>query len=307
MAIGTLDMDKKLNLQRKREREEEAFEKQRTEIKNTFKNVSAFEDRFSGGNETVAKSNYVGLLTVEEFKKASENKKEVDDEKERLAKEKKDRKEKKKMLKEKRKRLSTLSFAVEEDEEDQQKVISKDTTIDTSFLPDADRDRELEMKRQKLEKEWKAEQEKAKNEDLEITFSYYDGAGHRRTITCRKGDSIGDFLEKARQNLAPDFRELGSVDADDLLYVKEDLIIPSYISFYDLIITKARGKSGPLFHFDVHDDVRVGAIDSRVLTDHSHPGKVCLRRWYEQHKHIFPASRWEIYDPAKTYGDSKRI
>ena len=28
-------------------------------------------------------------------------------------------------------------------------------------------------------------------------------------------------------------------------------------SFYDLIISKARGKSGPLFHFDVHDDVRV--------------------------------------------------
>lgn len=27
-------------------------------------------------------------------------------------------------------------------------------------------------------------------------------------------------------------------------------------SFYDLIVTKARGKSGPLFHFDVHDDIR---------------------------------------------------
>lgn len=29
-----------------------------------------------------------------------------------------------------------------------------------------------------------------------------------------------------------------------------------HYSFYDLIVTKARGKSGPLFHFDVHDDVR---------------------------------------------------
>jgi hypothetical protein len=37
-------------------------------------------------------------------------------------------------------------------------------------------------------------------------------------------------------------------------------------SFYDLIVTKARGKSGPLFHFDVHDDVRM-VNDSRVEKD----------------------------------------
>jgi protein FAM50 len=69
-----------------------------------------------------------------------------------------------------------------------------------------------------------------------------------------------------------------------------------------LIVTKARGKSGPLFHFDVHDDVRVGPVDTRVEKDESHPGKVVERRWYERNKHIFPASRWEVYDPAKNYG-----
>lgn len=37
-------------------------------------------------------------------------------------------------------------------------------------------------------------------------------------------------------------------------------------SFYDLIVTKARGKSGPLFHFDVHDDVRL-VNDTRVEKD----------------------------------------
>lgn len=30
-----------------------------------------------------------------------------------------------------------------------------------------------------------------------------------------------------------------------------------HYSFYDFIINKARGKSGPLFSFDVHDDVRI--------------------------------------------------
>lgn len=38
-----------------------------------------------------------------------------------------------------------------------------------------------------------------------------------------------------------------------MLYIKEDLIIPNSLTFYELIINKARGKSGPLFHFDVHE------------------------------------------------------
>ena len=56
-----------------------------------------------------------------------------------------------------------------------------------------------------------------------------------------------------------------------LMYVKEDLIIPHHISFYDLISTKARGKSGPLFDFDVHEDIRV-QNDARIEKDESHAG-----------------------------------
>ena len=33
----------------------------------------------------------------------------------------------------------------------------------------------------------------------------------------------------------------------------------------------------------------------------SHAGKVVLRSWYERNKHIFPASRWEPYDPEKQW------
>ena len=28
---------------------------------------------------------------------------------------------------------------------------------------------------------------------------------------------------------------------------------------------------------------------------------MCLRTWYERNKHIFPASRWEPYDPEKKW------
>ena len=63
---------------------------------------------------------------------------------------------------------------------------------------------------------------------------------------------------------------------------------------------QARGKSGPLFTFDVHDDVRLTS-DASIEKEDSHAGKVLLRSWYERNKHIFPASRWEPYDPTKTY------
>nr|KAJ0188277.1 hypothetical protein LSAT_V11C900481550 [Lactuca sativa] len=32
-------------------------------------------------------------------------------------------------------------------------------------------------------------------EALEITYSYWDGAGHRRVMQVRKGDTIGEFLQ----------------------------------------------------------------------------------------------------------------
>lgn len=66
-----------------------------------------------------------------------------------------------------------------------------------------------------------------------------------------------------------------------------------HYTFYDFIINKARGKSGPLFNFDVHDDVRLLA-DATKEKDESHAGKVVERSWYQRNKHIFPASRWEV-------------
>ena len=134
-----------------------------------------------------------------------------------------------------------------------------------------------------------------------ITYSYWDGSGHRREIKCKKGNTVGEFLELVRLALSDQFREVAAGTAEDLMYVKEDIILPSDITFYDLIATKARGKSGPLFNFDVHDDIRVGVVDSRLEKDESHPGKIVERRWYERNKHIFPASRWETYDPLKTW------
>ena len=153
-----------------------------------------------------------------------------------------------------------------------------------------------------LTQEYYKQQDALKARPLEVTYSYWDGSGHRRNIMIKRGFTIGEFLMKAKGDLETDFPELRHVAVESLMYIKEDLIIPNDYTFYDLIVTKARGKSGPLFNFDVHDDVRTLA-DVRIEKNESHAGKVVERRWYERNKHIFPASRWEIYDPNKEYGD----
>ncbi|XP_027694777.1 protein FAM50A isoform X2 [Vombatus ursinus] len=187
--------------------------------------------------------------------------------------------------------------------------LGKNPDVDTSFLPDRDREEEENRLREELRQEWEAKQEKIKSEEIEITFSYWDGSGHRRTVKMKKGNTMQQFLQKTLEILRKDFSELRSLGpwarkrsagVEQLMYIKEDLIIPHHHSFYDFIVTKARGKSGPLFNFDVHDDVRL-LSDATIEKDESHAGKVVLRSWYEKNKHIFPASRWEPYDPEKKW------
>ena len=47
-----------------------------------------------------------------------------------------------------------------------------------------------------------------KNEALKITYSYWDGQGHRRIAMVKKGDTVKDFLQKVKEQLIPEFREL---------------------------------------------------------------------------------------------------
>jgi protein FAM50 len=220
-----------------------------------------------------------------------------------------------KKVKKRKKPKSTLSFAMDDEEGDgevssrqtpdaensepavKRTKFGKNPNVDTSFLPDREREEEERRERERLRQEWLRKQEELKAEEIEVVYSYWDGSGHRKSVICKKGDAISTFLEKCRQQ----FPELRGVSVDNLMYVKEDLIVPGHYTFYDFIINKARGKSGPLFNFDVHDDVRLLA-DATKEKDESHAGKVVERSWYQRNKHIFPASRWEIYDPEKDYG-----
>lgn len=245
------------------------------------------------------KKQTVGLVRLEDFQKIregiSKRQREEEAKREQADNPKKQKKARKKTV---------VSFDEDElvgdDARDEIAVkckIKKNPDIDTSFLPDRERDEKEKAEKDRLRQEWTAEQDTIKAERIQITCSYWDGIGHRKVVECKKGDTIAKFLEQCSRQ----WTELRSVNTDDLMYVKEDLIIPQHYTFYDFIVNKVRGKSGPLFSFDVHDDVRL-LNDASIETEESHAGKVIRRSWYEKNKHIFPASRWEVFDPRKEYG-----
>ena len=124
--------------------------------------------------------------------------------------------------------------------------MGKDPHVDTEFLPDRDRAKKEEDLRKQIQQEYELRQQvrfpqvgqntsfaysrsassklhtrSAQNnsgvctkqilqgEPLAITYSFYDGnSGHRRDITVKRGDSIGEFLKQVRTQLAPEFKAI---------------------------------------------------------------------------------------------------
>lgn len=166
----------------------------------------------------------------------------------------------KKKLKRKKAAKATLSFAMDEEGEGEETLevgdgrrssskdkdedplegppskrskFRKNPNVDTSFLPDREREEAERKERERLRVEWLDKQEDMKKEEIEVVYSYWDGSGHRKSVMvgcflmlsypfahglvqCKKGDDIGSFLEKCRQQ----FSELRGVSVDNLMYVK---------------------------------------------------------------------------------------
>ncbi len=106
------------------------------------------------------------------------------------------------------------------------KRFGKNPNVDTSFLPDKERQLQEDLLREELRKEWVERQDRLKNEEMEIVFSYWDGSGHRRTTKIRKGNTIQQFLYKCLDQLRKEntFNELKVTSVDQMMYVKEDIM-----------------------------------------------------------------------------------
>lgn len=66
--------------------------------------------------------------------------------------------------------------------ENQRKKFRKNPAVDTSFLPDREREEAERRQREELRQEWLKRQEDMKTEEIEITYSYWDGSGHRKSV-----------------------------------------------------------------------------------------------------------------------------
>ncbi|XP_069065602.1 protein FAM50A isoform X2 [Pleurodeles waltl] len=302
-----------MQLMKKREKQREQMEQMKQRIAEENDVKSNINKKFSAHYDAVEaelKSSTVGLVTLNDMKAKQEAL--VKEREKQLAKKeqykdlqlKLEKQREKERKKEQKRKIASLSFTVDDGEEDEdeddedaddleeemekevipkkkKKNLGKNPDVDTSFLPDREREEEENRLREELRQEWEGKQEKIKSEEIEITFSYWDGSGHRRTVKMKKGNTMQQFLQKALEILRKDFSELRSAGVEQLMYIKEDLIIPHHHSFYDFIVTKARGKSGPLFNFDVHEDVRL-LSDATVEKDEMEVGQAtscqCLGR-----------------------------
>ncbi|KAL8854358.1 MAG: hypothetical protein Q9221_000845 [Calogaya cf. arnoldii] len=138
-------------------------------------------------------------------------------------------------------------------------------------------------------------------------------------------------------------REWARVGVDDLMLVRGEIIIPHHYDFYYFVVNKTLGhSSAPLFDYSAtttlstHDSKSTSTSrsvspdlstydpltrpkpskNSGIATpadatleganDDPNLTKVVDRRWYERNKHIFPASVWEEFDPARDYSKGMR-
>eukprot|EP00624_Nannochloropsis_granulata_P000936 evm.model.NODE_14087_length_57995_cov_43.650368.7 len=222
-------------LTQKREQDQREFEAKKRKIQDDSQRaMDGFDQKFSSIQQTAFNLDFVGLKTKEELlnlKGAAEEeaaRQKIVEEEEARRRE----KEEKKKKKQKQTKVARLSFAMggDNDEDDdsnddggrssrptkkidtvtspsssgsstsffKKRKTLKNPEAETSFLRDPEEEKEHALLRENLKLEWLAEQERVKEEILEVTYSYWDGSGHRRVLKCKKGTTIAKFVEMVK-------------------------------------------------------------------------------------------------------------
>lgn len=123
--------------------------------------------------------------------------------------------------------------------------LGKDPSVNTSFLPDREREEQERIANEIKREEWIKRQEEIKAETVEIQFAYFDGLSHLGSVTVKKGEPVFNLIDKAKQQ----FSAIRDISAEKLLFAKDDIIIPHELSLYYFATHKVKGKDGPLFDF----------------------------------------------------------
>jgi protein FAM50 len=198
---------------------------------------------------------------------------------------------------------------------------------------------------EQLRKIFEATREAVKATEIIIPYVFYDGTNvPGGSCRVKKGDHIWFFLDKARKVGAElgvggdkSRRDWARVSVDDLMLVRDGLIIPHHYDFYYFLSNNILGFNGPIFDYSSQptaatpvsvDEIataetsaydpfdrstkasdkgpRFPAAELEGAQDDPTITKVVDRRWYERNKHIFPASVWEEYTPEKEFSKIRR-
>jgi protein FAM50 len=177
---GNVAGNRAVKLTKQRDAQKAEYEAVKSKIKeDNAAVIGKIDDKFSSASdvqEQEFRRKTVGLVTATDFRKAREeaNESKAEQLRNQEANEKKLQENKLEARELKRKKIaSSLSFEMEDEagegDEDITAVLKakkrlKDPTVDTSYLPDRERDKLLAEQKLQLQKEWLAQQDRIKNE-----------------------------------------------------------------------------------------------------------------------------------------------
>ena len=118
---------------------------------------------------------------------------------------------------------------------EKKKNFGKNPFINTSHLPDTEREEKMKDLRLKLVEEYKEMDQKIQNEFIEIKYFYWDAPNNEYCKKIKKNTLVKKFIEIVQKELKPEFFELRNLDSNDILLILANYILPYDVSFYDLI------------------------------------------------------------------------
>ena len=185
-----------------------------------------------------------------------------------------------------------------------EKTVTKDPSVDTSFLPDnarEERDRLLEEERRQ---KWLRRQDDIKAQEIKIPYSFWDGTKNEGTVTCKKSDPILKVVQKCKDQIS----NLKKYPVEELAVVMQELILPHHLFVYDLLLNKTHGPNNVMLfgkqNYDIDgnpDDFakQFCAEGKYIVHQDTEPLTLVFRQWLARHRHVYPASIWQDYDPVK--------
>jgi protein FAM50 len=121
--------------------------------------------------------------------------------------------------------------------------LGKNPAVKTDFLPDRERELEDAKESIRLKEEYRAAMKAKLESSFDLHFLYWQSRGvlgqDVRKIKCvmsvKYGDSVGDLLNRFRDEHHREHTELAHLTGEQCMFAKEGLIVPGHHTWFELI------------------------------------------------------------------------